>query len=119
MVINMQEYIESDECVRVCGITRNSVGISSDALLETQFTTMLCSSQCYDKCPNIIDLYYNLALAEGVILADLCKPQRTSSRRSVIQLRSLGAAFGSMFVSAIAPASSRSASSVDSAPAPM
>ncbi|XP_060177715.1 uncharacterized protein LOC132607638 [Lycium barbarum] len=57
--------IESDECISACGADRNSVGISSDSLLESTFTSKLCSQECYQNCPNIIDLYYNLALGEG------------------------------------------------------
>lgn len=66
VVTNMADYIETDECVRACGVDRNSVGISSDALLEPQFTSKLCSPDCYQKCPNIIDLYFNLAAGEGM-----------------------------------------------------
>ncbi|KAI3465098.1 hypothetical protein Pfo_021761, partial [Paulownia fortunei] len=109
-----------------CGVERNSVCISSDSLLETQFTLKLCSPQCYDNCPNIVDLYYNLALAEGV-LPDLCKSKRTSYCRSVIQLQSSGAAAsgpiseatGPTYEAAYAPSSSITLSSVDCAPAPM
>lgn len=62
---NMAEWIENDECVEACGVDRKSVGISSDSLLEPQITAKLCSAACYENCPNIVDLYYNLALAEG------------------------------------------------------
>jgi len=34
----MARYIEKDQCVKACGVERNFVGISSDALLEQQFT---------------------------------------------------------------------------------
>ena len=61
----MAEYIETDECVRACGVDRNSIGISSDSLLEPQFTAKLCAPACYQKCPNIVDLYFNLAAGEG------------------------------------------------------
>lgn len=61
----MDAYMESNECVSACGVDKSSVGISSDALLETRFITQLCSPQCYQNCPNVVDLYYNLALAEG------------------------------------------------------
>ncbi|KAJ7950219.1 PAR1 protein [Quillaja saponaria] len=71
VVERMADYIETDQCVKACGVDRNSVGISSDALLETQFTTKLCSPACYQKCTNIVDLYYNLAAGEGVFLPDL------------------------------------------------
>ncbi|KAG8371374.1 hypothetical protein BUALT_Bualt13G0081200 [Buddleja alternifolia] len=65
LALNMREYIESDECVSSCGVDRNSFGISSDSLLDSEVTLKLCSPQCYNNCPNIRDLYYNLALAEG------------------------------------------------------
>lgn len=61
----MKDWIETDECVRACGVDRNSVGISSDSLMESQFTAKLCSPACYQDCPNIIDLYFNLAAGEG------------------------------------------------------
>lgn len=65
MVERMKDWIETDDCVRACGVDRNSVGISSDSLMESQFTTKLCSPACYQDCPNIIDLYFNLAAGEG------------------------------------------------------
>lgn len=65
IVERMSEYIETDQCVSACGVDRSSVGISSDSLLEPQFTAKLCSSNCYHNCPNIIDLYFNLAAGEG------------------------------------------------------
>ncbi|KAL2508330.1 PAR1 protein [Forsythia ovata] len=126
VAINLHEYIEADECVSACGVDRKSVGISSDSLLDSQFTAKLCSPQCYQNCPNIVDLYYNLALGEGAFLPDLCKSQRTSLRRSMAQIQSSGAALGPVSaaagpksVAAPAPASSGSSSPVDCAPAPM
>ncbi|KAL2508334.1 PAR1 protein [Forsythia ovata] len=65
VAINLHEYIEADECVSACGVDRKSVGISSDSLLDSQFTAKLCSPQCYQNCPNIVDLYYNLAVGEA------------------------------------------------------
>ncbi|EEF34518.1 conserved hypothetical protein [Ricinus communis] len=90
----MADYIESDECVKACGVDRNSVGISSDALLEPQFTAKLCSPACYQKCSNIVDLYFNLAAGEGAFLPDLCDASRTNPHRSMIQLMSSGVAPG-------------------------
>ncbi|XP_060206232.1 uncharacterized protein LOC132633784 [Lycium barbarum] len=92
IVGNMREHIESDECVEACGVDRNSVGISSDSLLEAQFTSKLCSPACYQKCPNIVDLYFNLAAGEGVYLPDLCNKQRTNPHRAAMELQSSGAA---------------------------
>lgn len=62
---NLREYIESDDCIRSCGLDRNSIGISSDALLDPFSVSKICSSACSDNCPNILDLYHNLAMAEG------------------------------------------------------
>ncbi|OMO66523.1 PAR1 protein [Corchorus capsularis] len=92
VVERMAEYIESDECVRACGVDRNSIGISSDALLEPQFTAKLCAPACYQKCHNIVDLYFNLAAGEGVFLPDLCEAQRINPRRTMIELLSSGGA---------------------------
>ncbi|XWS59903.1 hypothetical protein CRYUN_Cryun08bG0161800 [Craigia yunnanensis] len=94
VVERMAEYIETDECVRACGVDRNSIGISSDSLLEPQFTAKLCAPACYQKCPNIVDLYFNLAAGEGVFLPDLCYAQRTNPRRTMFELLSSGAAAG-------------------------
>ncbi|KDP24516.1 hypothetical protein JCGZ_25080 [Jatropha curcas] len=94
IVETMADYIETDQCVKACGVDRNSVGISSDALLEPHFTAKLCSPPCYQKCPNIIDLYFNLAAGEGAFLPDLCDAARTNPHRSLIQLMSSGAAPG-------------------------
>lgn len=65
MVKNMANLVEREECVSACRVDRKSVGISSDSLLEPQFTASICSPACYQNCPNIIDLYYNLAIGEG------------------------------------------------------
>ena len=61
----VKDYIEIDECIKSCGLNRNTVGISSDSLLDSRFTQKLCSSKCYRSCPNIVDLYFNLAAGEG------------------------------------------------------
>lgn len=68
LVQRMAEYIETDQCVQACGVDRNMVGISSDSLLEPQFTVSLCSPPCYQDCPNIVDLYSNLAAGEGITI---------------------------------------------------
>ncbi|XP_030926055.1 uncharacterized protein LOC115952863 [Quercus lobata] len=94
VVERMAEYIETDQCVQACGVDRNSVGISSDALLEAQFTAKLCSPACYQKCPNIVDLYFNLAAGEGVFLPELCERQRSSPHRIMSELLSSGFAPG-------------------------
>lgn len=66
IVERMAQHIETDECVAACGVDRNAVGISSDAFFEPQFAAKLCSPPCYQNCPNIVDLYFNLAAGEGI-----------------------------------------------------
>ncbi|CAN1167056.1 hypothetical protein LINPERPRIM_LOCUS34577 [Linum perenne] len=61
----MKEWIETEECVNDCGLDRSSVGISSDYLLYPKFVAKLCSWPCLLSCPNVVDLYSNLAQAEG------------------------------------------------------
>ncbi|KAK1437123.1 hypothetical protein QVD17_02908 [Tagetes erecta] len=94
MVDRMSEHIETDECVKACGVDRNTVGISSDTLLDPQSVSNICSTPCYHNCPNIVDLYFNLAAAEGVFLDDLCEKQRSNPRRAMIEFLSSGAAAG-------------------------
>lgn len=60
-----KDHIETDQCIKACGLDRKSLGISSDSLLDSRFTQNLCSPQCYQSCPNIVDLYFNLAAGEG------------------------------------------------------
>ncbi|CAK7328474.1 unnamed protein product [Dovyalis caffra] len=72
VVDSLNEWIETDECVNSCGLRRETVGISSDNLLQPQFLAKLCSDACYQVCPNIVDLYSNLALGEGTYLPKLC-----------------------------------------------
>ncbi|KAK6778382.1 hypothetical protein RDI58_025100 [Solanum bulbocastanum] len=78
--------------MHACGVDRNSVGISSDALLEAQFAAKLCSPACYKNCDNIVDLYFHLAAGEGVFLPELCKKQKNGPHRTMIELSSNGAA---------------------------
>ncbi|XP_028770549.1 uncharacterized protein LOC114727930 [Neltuma alba] len=110
VVEHMSEYIERDQCVKACGVDRRSVGISSDALLDPRFTAKLCASPCSDHCPNIVDLYFNLAAGEGVYLPDLCEKQKTNPRRAMVELMSSGAAPG--------PVSDVSSADLKAAPAP-
>ncbi|XP_019160109.1 PREDICTED: uncharacterized protein LOC109156729 [Ipomoea nil] len=118
--MHMREHIETDECISACGVDRKSVGISSDSLLDHRFTAKLCLPQCYHNCPNIVDLYYNLASEEGVLLPDLCKAVRSSAGRATSRFLSSGAAFGPAASAAAAPTSvSSAAASVDCAPPPM
>ncbi|CAH9146724.1 unnamed protein product [Cuscuta epithymum] len=87
----MAEYIETDDCVAKCGVDRNSVGLSSDSLMETEFTKKLCSSECHQNCPNIVDLYFNMAAGEGVYLPELCENLKSSHHRAMTELLSSGA----------------------------
>ncbi|XP_015086198.1 uncharacterized protein LOC107029319 [Solanum pennellii] len=90
----LQEYIETDECVGACGVDRQSLGLSSDALVDSKFVAKLCSHHCYNNCPNIIDLYSSVASAEGLSLPKMCASQKTRPRRGMSQsaFRSSGAA---------------------------
>ncbi|KAJ0043367.1 hypothetical protein Pint_17452 [Pistacia integerrima] len=83
-------HIETDKCISDCGLDRKVLGISSDSLLESKFTQKLCSSQCYDNCPNIVDLYFNLAAGEGVFLPKLCEARGKNVRREMSEIRSSG-----------------------------
>ncbi|XP_057952061.1 uncharacterized protein LOC131146458 [Malania oleifera] len=87
----LKDLVESDECIKACGVDRKSLGISSDSLLESRFTHKLCSSECYQSCPNIVDLYFNLAAGEGVFLPKLCEAQITSGvHRGMAEIQSSG-----------------------------
>ncbi|KAL5567994.1 hypothetical protein UlMin_024569 [Ulmus minor] len=93
----LKDVIETDHCVKACGVDRKTLGISSDSLLESRFTQKFCSPNCYDACPNIVDLYFNLAAGEGVFLPKLCEAQGANARRGMAELKSSG------FVAAPAP----------------
>ncbi|KAI5070975.1 hypothetical protein GOP47_0013226 [Adiantum capillus-veneris] len=66
------QWIETDACMKACGVTRLWVGLSTDALLERSFIQRLCLPSCKDHCPNIMDLFTKLAVEEGVYLPNLC-----------------------------------------------
>eukprot|EP01018_Ginkgo_biloba_P041210 Gb_00041 [translate_table: standard] len=89
MAETMIEWIESEECINACGLERMSVGMSTDSLLEAEFANKLCSSECHNNCPNIVDLYLNLAAGEGIYLTKLCEAQRSDSRRMVAEVLNL------------------------------
>jgi hypothetical protein len=57
--------VETDGCVRACGVDRATVGISSDSLLDPRVAGAVCSPACLRGCPNIVNLYSNLAAGEG------------------------------------------------------
>ncbi|KAI4351734.1 hypothetical protein L6164_006059 [Bauhinia variegata] len=85
-----KDHIETDKCIQDCGLNRKTFGISTDSLLESQFTHKLCSPQCYDNCSNVVDLYFNLAAGEGVFLPKLCELQGENARRGMAEIRSSG-----------------------------
>lgn len=85
MAEKLAGWIESEECINACGLERMAVGMSTDSLLEPQFSGKLCSSQCRDNCPNIVDLYVNLAAGEGISLASMCESQKSRSRKVLIE----------------------------------
>ncbi|CAK9185031.1 unnamed protein product [Ilex paraguariensis] len=86
----LKDWIETDQCIEACGLDRTALGISSDSLLESRFVQKLCSSKCYDSCPNIVDLYFNLAAGEGVYLPKLCQAQGKIKRRGMSEIKSSG-----------------------------
>eukprot|EP00252_Welwitschia_mirabilis_P026284 TRINITY_DN8550_c0_g1_i1.p1 TRINITY_DN8550_c0_g1~~TRINITY_DN8550_c0_g1_i1.p1 ORF type:complete len:208 (+),score=1.92 TRINITY_DN8550_c0_g1_i1:70-624(+) len=73
-------WVETDECVKACGLDRMWVGVSSDALQDASFTRRLCSAECYSSCPNVAHLYFHLAAAEGIYLPKLCEAHHSRSR---------------------------------------
>ncbi|KAJ7522462.1 hypothetical protein O6H91_18G011800 [Diphasiastrum complanatum] len=77
------ELIETLECVNSCGLSRMTVGLSTDTLLGKEFTARLCSPECQDNCPNIFDLYIKLAAGDGLYLPHLCRLQTIQSRRLI------------------------------------
>ncbi|KAF8379527.1 hypothetical protein HHK36_028966 [Tetracentron sinense] len=86
----LKDWIETDQCIEACGLNRHSLGISSDSLTESRFTQKLCSPPCYESCPNIVDLYFNLAAGEGVFLPKLCEEGGANARRGLAEIRSSG-----------------------------
>ncbi|EPS70832.1 hypothetical protein M569_03929 [Genlisea aurea] len=94
VVESLPGYIETDQCVAACGADRNFVGISSDAFLSPSFTSSLCADECFQNCPNIVDLYVDLAAAEGVNLPDLCRMQKENPHRSMLAVLSSNGAAG-------------------------
>ncbi|PKA55016.1 hypothetical protein AXF42_Ash003653 [Apostasia shenzhenica] len=85
---DIREWIETDECIAACGLDRETVGISSDSLLDRRFRQKLCSPECYGGCPNIVDLYFNLAAGEGLFLPALC--EANCGRREMAEINSSG-----------------------------
>ncbi|KAL3653527.1 hypothetical protein CASFOL_003208 [Castilleja foliolosa] len=86
----LNEWIETEECINACGVDRKPLGISSDSLLDREFIPKLCSNACYTNCPNIVDLYFNLAAGEGVFLPKLCETLESKGRRELLDIQSSG-----------------------------
>ncbi|KAL3621479.1 hypothetical protein CASFOL_036391 [Castilleja foliolosa] len=57
----LNDWIETEECINACRVDRKPLGISSDSFLDRDFVEKICSDACYTSCPNIVDLYFNLA----------------------------------------------------------
>ncbi|XP_047332940.1 uncharacterized protein LOC124936482 [Impatiens glandulifera] len=87
---HLKDWVETDNCIQACGISRTTLGISSDSLLEFDFMHKLCSPSCYDNCPNIVDLYFSLAAGEGVFLPKLCETHGSNQRRAMAEIQSSG-----------------------------
>ncbi|KAJ6904994.1 hypothetical protein NC652_022896 [Populus alba x Populus x berolinensis] len=83
VVDKLKKWIHIKFSKNGCGLNINTVDISSDSLLRPQFLTKLCSKSCSQACPNIVDIYSNLAIAEGVYLPNLCaSPRRVTYQTS-------------------------------------
>ncbi|KAK4426297.1 hypothetical protein Salat_1398200 [Sesamum alatum] len=109
LVEKLSGYIETDQCVNRCGLLRGSVGISSDAFLSSDFIAHLCTPACYQGCPNIVDLFSNLAASEGISLPTLCQNQMKNHRGMLAILSNGGATAGPVatpLAAAVAPAPS-------------
>ncbi|KAI5073598.1 hypothetical protein GOP47_0011611 [Adiantum capillus-veneris] len=75
------EWVETDDCVHACGIDRQTVGLSSDSFVESGFVKALCSIDCQNGCPNVVDLFEKLAAGEGVSLSRVCEVQSMGAAR--------------------------------------
>lgn len=105
---NIRGHIEKDGCISACGVDRKTVGISSDYLFQPQYAHKICSPNCQHNCPNILDLYSSLAVAEGLYLPGVCKALGSGSSKEMSEIGSSG----------VAPSSSTLASSLASADPP-
>lgn len=70
------EYIESNDCVKACGVDRMTVGFSTDELSSHAFITKICSRECRNNCVNLVDIYSNIIAGEGLTLSEFCGEQR-------------------------------------------
>eukprot|EP00246_Nothoceros_aenigmaticus_P016795 TRINITY_DN783_c0_g2_i1.p1 TRINITY_DN783_c0_g2~~TRINITY_DN783_c0_g2_i1.p1 ORF type:complete len:163 (-),score=8.59 TRINITY_DN783_c0_g2_i1:541-1029(-) len=80
---NSAEWIETDECLESCGLSRMTYGLSTDNLLDADSLDKLCSASCMGSCHNILDLYIKLAAGEGIYLPQLCGSNAQHGRRSL------------------------------------
>ncbi|GLJ38099.1 hypothetical protein SUGI_0775570 [Cryptomeria japonica] len=86
MAEKRREWIESEKCLRICGLQRMSVGMSIDDINEySEFSSKLCSDKCQSSCPNVADLYPTLTSNGGLYLPHLCEVHDKRSRRLVLQ----------------------------------
>ncbi|KAJ1690284.1 hypothetical protein LUZ63_014439 [Rhynchospora breviuscula] len=92
-VDKISNHIETYACLGACGLERKTVGISSDAFLESSSLEKICSPGCSNNCPNIVDLFTNLASGEGTSLSDLCE-QSANPHRKAAEISSSEAALG-------------------------
>ncbi|KAK9120617.1 hypothetical protein Syun_018234 [Stephania yunnanensis] len=64
-VPNMFNWVETQKCIKACGVERHSIGMSyAELLWQPKFMKSLCCPSCYYECPNIVDLFFNLAVGE-------------------------------------------------------
>ncbi|KAK4409780.1 hypothetical protein Sango_0051000 [Sesamum angolense] len=91
LVEKLPGYIEIDQYVNACGVHCEFKRISSEAFLSSEFTAHLCSPACYQNCPNIVDLFFNLVVDEGVSLPTLRKNQK-ENHRAILEILSNGGA---------------------------
>ncbi|KAL0424552.1 UNVERIFIED_CONTAM: hypothetical protein Sradi_0990000 [Sesamum radiatum] len=91
LVEKLLGYIETDQCVNACGVYCEFKGISSKAFLSSEFAAHLCSPACYQNCPNIVGLFSNFAVDEGVSLPTLRQNQK-ENHRAILEILSNGGA---------------------------
>ncbi|KAL0375282.1 UNVERIFIED_CONTAM: hypothetical protein Sradi_3443900 [Sesamum radiatum] len=104
VVEKLSGHIESDQCVKACGVHRESAELSSDVFLSSEFTARLCSPACYQNCHNIVEFFVNLAAGEGVSLPTLCQDQKENHRAMLAILSSGDATLGPVAAPHAAPA---------------
>ncbi|KAH7433224.1 hypothetical protein KP509_07G060300 [Ceratopteris richardii] len=79
--IEFTEWIETDDCMQACGIDRMTLGISSDALVDSSFLGYLCSKDCHNNCPNVVELFEKLSEEEGAPLKRVCDQRFMNAAR--------------------------------------